>query len=254
MTWNEQLKKDQIQVGRQSTKVKRQPLPEKDERDCNAELLEKHKLVIAKMKSYVPKIFDALNSMSGIRISHRDDGKDDELIVRSRAFDGVEGDSGLDYNIRYEGNGYYYGFKIELVPKDRPDRLDGKIGVEMFAQFIPFKDEDIACQVLEWMKSTLKGSEGEIEKWFGATDKYYGIIDNFWKSEYANDMYVNIGPVPDDGSGAFIVSFKFTDFRPAGMKRSIMLLSTNDRIFQRKLDMIADQLKPMGNNLMVLLK
>ena len=258
MAWNEQIKKNQIQVGRQSTKVKRNPLPEKDKRDCNAEFLEKYNLVIAKMKSNIKVIFDALNSMTGIRISHRDDGKDDELMVRKRAFDGREGDSDLDYNIRYEGSGYYYGTKIELVPKNRPDRLDGKIGVEMFAQFIPFVDEELACEMLDWMKTSLKGSEGEIEKRWGENQygraKYHGTIDNYWKSEYANDMFVNIGAIANDGSGAFIVNFVFTDFIPAGMRRSIMLLSTNERIFQRKLDMIADQLKPMGNNLMVLLK
>jgi hypothetical protein len=63
MAWNEQIKKNQIQVGRQSTKVKRNPLPEKDKRDCNAEFLEKYNLVIAKMKSNIKVIFDALNSM-----------------------------------------------------------------------------------------------------------------------------------------------------------------------------------------------
>ncbi len=252
MTWIDELKKNQLQIGRQSTKVKRTPLPEKDERNCNEELFNKIKAVSSKMKSYVSIIHTKLLTLSDTKVVHKDNKEEDELFPFVSSFDG---DDGEDYNIRYQGDGYYYGTRIQLQPKNRPLRTDRGIGVEMFVQFVPFEDEDVACQVLEWVETTLSGSAGEYQKTFDENNNnYFGIIDNFWESQYANDMYISIGPASDNGSGCFTAHFTFVDFVPAGMDRSLIISDSGKSSLNRILKDLSNKMKPMGNDLMELIK
>ena len=79
MDWTGKIKKNQIQIGRQKVRTTRLPLPEKTpKKDCNEELLNIHKKISAKMKTYVPKLFDRFKEAPLPHLKHQD-GSIDKL-------------------------------------------------------------------------------------------------------------------------------------------------------------------------------
>jgi len=218
MDWTEKLQKNQIQIGRQNVKTSRLPLPEKTpKKDCNEELLNIHKKISAKMKTYVPKIFDVFNNALLPSLKHQD-GSIDKLrpIVLSDSF--------LKNNyLKYEGSGYEYGVKVILTPDNHMNKLSEHLGLTMYCQFIPFEDEEIACKVLDWIKNT---KDGVIDSdiWFGDNRKYHGAMDLDYERSGIADILIGIGPRSNDGSGAFIVYLRFNEYVNLAFRQVYTLL------------------------------